>query len=367
MAPRETMTVKERWLAAIDLQPVDRLPFWPKFDAAYPRVQPPPFRDMKGPALHDWVGSDRHDWLPPVFTEVRRRTSVTAEREADLCTTLYEAPCGRTELVQQFDPGSQAWHPVRFPVRSLGDIDVLTACYEDAVLEPDPKRVAAATELARQIGPSALTATSIGTSPLMHWVEQLAGVENAHLFLADSSDRVERLFAAMQRDLAARTRLMAELSPADVLYFMENTSTTLISPDQYRAYCFPQLSECAALARQAGRRLVLHMCGHIKAVLPDLARLPVQAFEAFTTPTVGNTTLLDGRSACPDKALIGGTNAALWTRAEGEIISDIERELASLPHHRGLVITSAGVMPPACPMETIRNVCRWVHAYRARM
>jgi len=33
------MTPKERWLAALRLRPVDRLPFWPKFDAAYLRAQ----------------------------------------------------------------------------------------------------------------------------------------------------------------------------------------------------------------------------------------------------------------------------------------------------------------------------------------
>jgi hypothetical protein len=115
-----------------------------------------------------------------------------------------------------------------------------------------------------------------------------------------------------------------------------------------------------------GRHIVLHMCGHLKALLGDLARLPVAAFEAFTTPTVGNTTLLDGRAACPDKCLVGGTNAVLWTRSADEIIDGIRRELDSLPHHRGLVVTSAGVMPPLCQPQTIRTVCEWVKTYPLR-
>jgi uroporphyrinogen-III decarboxylase len=35
----QTMTPKERWLAAIRMQPVDRLPFWPKINGAYPEIQ----------------------------------------------------------------------------------------------------------------------------------------------------------------------------------------------------------------------------------------------------------------------------------------------------------------------------------------
>ena len=50
--------------------------------------------------------------------------------------------------------------------------------------------------------------------------------------------------------------------------------------------------------------------------------------------------------------LIGGTNAALWTRPAVEIIAQLATDLDALPHHRGLVVTSAGVMPPCCAPDT---------------
>ena len=31
----ETMTARERWVAALDLKPVDRLPFWPKIGGSF--------------------------------------------------------------------------------------------------------------------------------------------------------------------------------------------------------------------------------------------------------------------------------------------------------------------------------------------
>ncbi|NQT18359.1 MAG: hypothetical protein HQ592_01550 [Planctomycetes bacterium] len=57
----------------------------------------------------------------------------------------------------------------------------------------------------------------------------------------------------------------------------------------------------------------------------------------------------------------------LWMRPAEEIISKIEADLAILPHHRGICITSAGVMPPACRPKTIKAVCEWVKQYDARM
>ena len=242
----------------------------------------------------------------------------------------------------------------------------MTAFYEDAVAELDEAALDRAHAAVAALGESGLSAMSIGESPLMEFVEWLAGVEHAHLLLFDHPADVEALFEAMHRLLLRKTEWLAAHSPSDVLYLVENTSTTLISPAQYRRFNVPHLRAYGERTRAAGRLLILHMCGHLKKLLPDLARIPADGFEAFTSPTVGNTTLLDGRGACPDQTLIGGTNATLWLEPAEAIAARITRDLDELPHHRGLVVTSAGVMPPFCAPETIRTVCARVRAYPAR-
>jgi hypothetical protein len=89
-------------------------------------------------------------------------------------------------------------------------------------------------------------AANIGESPLMYWIEWMAGIENAHLLLADHETEVETLFDAMHRVLLRKTEIMCENSPADAVYLTENTSTTLISPDQYRRYCARHIGGCHA-------------------------------------------------------------------------------------------------------------------------
>ena len=364
---REPMTPRERWLAALRMKPVDRLPFWPKLDGAYPKAQDAPFRDMKLDALHDWIGSDKHEGIASCLRDVRRRTGVTSTRDGGLSQTVYRTPHGETRLVSVFDEPSNSWHPIEFPVKTLDDVKLMTQVFEDVTVELDAAGLEKARARAATIGQDALVTDSIGESPLMYWVEWLAGVESAHLMLADHQDDVEALFEAMHRVLLRKTELLCAHSPADVFYLVENTSTTLISPDQYRQYCARHVGAYAQLMAAADRNLIIHMCGHLKAILPDLARIPARAFEAFTSPTLGNTSLLDGRSACPDTCLIGGTNAMLWTRGADEIIAKIAEDLGVLPHHRGIVVTSAGVMPPMCRPETIKSVCEWVKAFPANM
>jgi len=349
------------------MEAVDRLPFWPKLNGSYPRAQTGRFAEMSIGAIHDWVGSDKHEWVAACVQETRTRTSVEVFTKGDTRRTVYRSPGGETEMVMKFDAPSQSWHPVVFPVRTREDIELMTDHFEDVEVAVDSKALQTVRSRMEGDGDDAVFCSTIGKSPLMHWVEFLAGVEQAHFLLHDCTEEVERLLEAMHQVMLRKTELMVEQHPADAFYLMENTSTTLISPDQYRRYCDRHIREYGAVTRQAGRLLILHMCGLLKDILGDLRTVPAEAFEAFTSPTLGNTTLLDGRSACPDKCLIGGTNAVLWTQPAEEIIAEVESDLDALPHHRGVAVTSAGVMPPLCEPGTIRAVCQWLRDYPVRM
>ncbi|HOF61718.1 MAG TPA: uroporphyrinogen decarboxylase family protein [Candidatus Latescibacteria bacterium] len=360
----DTMTPRERWKAAVRMEPVDRLPFWAKLPGNYPGFHGAPFSRMTVDALHEWIGSDPTVHLRTGIRTVHRRASVNTVIEGDFRKTEYRIGGQCLTLVSQIDHASFSWHPIRFPVKTRDEINILADVFEDSAAEVDPNELAEAREQSRRVGERTITAQDIGESPLMVWVEWLAGIQNAHYLLNDFPADVERLFEAIHRDLVRKTEILSEHGPADVFYLTENTSTTLISPEQYRRYCARHISEYVRIVRNAGRHLILHMCGHLKALLPDLARIPVSGFEAFTTPTVGNTTLAEGRRACPDKCLIGGTNAALWLEPAEAIIARIEAELDALPHHRGIVVSSAGMLPQACRPETVKRVAEWVKGYR---
>ncbi len=361
------MTPKDRWLAALAMKPVDRLPFWPKLDAAYPHWRAGRFSGMDLNALHDFIGSDKHVGFDRCFRETRRRTSVESTRTDDAVTTIYTTPHGAMREVRRFDAPSQAWHPTEFPIKTREDLALMREVYEDCRVELDPEKLDQARARAKEIGSSACTNQCIATTPMMWFVEHFAGVENAHLFLADHPDDASAFFDAMHRVNCRKAEITAEHSPADLFYMIENTSTSLISPAQFRRHCAPHLREYTHIVNDRGGRMVYHMCGLLKALLPDIAALGGAGVEAFTAPTLGDTTLLDGRTACPSLCLIGGTQATFWTKPARQIIAKIEEALDPLPHHRGIVVTSAGVMPPMCEPETIREVCEWVKAYPVRV
>lgn len=363
---RAGMQPRERWIAALDSKPVDRFPFWPKLNGAYAQAQAAPFAAMEVNGLHDWIGSDKHGSIARCIRESRSKTSHEVQDQGTTRCEILHTPHGSLTRIQQFDAPSQSWHPTKMPVQSLEDIRILRAWHADVSVEFSKEALDQSEEQRKQIGDSAVVTSSLGTTALMDWMEHYAGIENGHYFLADYPDEVEALFEAMARIVRQRAEIILAHTRADMFYMMENTSTTLISPAQYRQYCFKQIQEVGDIAAANGKRIVLHMCGLLKDLLPDLEKLRVSAFEAFTSPPVGNTTLVEGRRVCPGKCLIGGTNAILWTRSAEKIIQELKEHLDALPHHRGLVITSAGVMPPLASPETIREVARWIQRYPAR-
>jgi hypothetical protein len=363
----ESMTSRERWLAAVDFAPLDHLPFWPKLDGSYPPRHAGAFAGWDPAQFHRYIGSDPHQWVAPCLRYVRTRTDYREQADGRRRRQCFVTPHGTLEREYQFDQASCSWHPTRFPVQSVADIQLLTEWWLDARAELDGAQLARVQAEVRALGSGAAVATGIGESALMLWIEHLAGVENAHFLLSDYPDATLALFEAIQGDLLRCTQIVTAHHPADLLYMVENTSTTLLSVEQYRRYDWPHLRQLADLAAQAGRRMILHMCGHIRALLDDLEKLPVAGFEAFTAPPLGNATLLDGRTHCPTKALIGGTHATLWLEPAERIIAFLGQRLDELPHHRGLVVTSAGVMPPACPPDRIQTVCAWVRRYPLRL
>ena len=362
----DDMRPKERWLAAARLEPVDRLMFYPKLDAAYAPNQEAPFSGMSRAELFDWIGADRHEFVAAPLVEKQDRCEYSTQRSNGTEVRTYRTPSKTLEDRWIYDPGSCSWHPVEYAIKTPEDIAVMTELCLDCRVELDGEVLERGRERYASIGDRAVVATNIGTTPLMHVVQHLAGVENTHFFLMSHPDEMRALLDAMFAVLRRRAEIIADSHVADIYYLVENTSTTLISPDQYRNLCKPHVAEVARIMSDADCISTLHMCGHLKALLPDLAEVGVRIFEAFTSPPVGNTRLADGRTGCPDVCLFGGTNAALWLEPAEKIIGEIEADLAVLPHERGVILSSAGVMPPACRPETIREVCRWIQAHAVR-
>lgn len=354
---------KERWLRTLDLEETDRLVFWPKiFDDSYMRAQQEPFKSMSVREVHDYAGTDIQIYLPPCVKLRNHDCSCQEVVENGRMIRSFTTPIGTLEGILLYDASTDSYHPHKQIVENEKGIKILTRYFQDTTAEPDMEAVRAGQEQYEILGDRGLCVSNISESPLMDFVEWYAGIENGQYLLFDYEEELRELFAQMQRVNVESTGIMCEYSPADVLYFTENTSTSIISPSQFDAYCHGHLMEYADLCRGYDKRLVLHMCGHLQAVLPLLGDIPFTGIEALSTPPIGNTDFFKVRSYLPDKALIGGSNCLTWLKPAAEIKKELAGYLADMESYRGLVVGTGGIIPPGCTPDTLKEIREFLFA-----
>jgi len=359
--PDDEMTSRQRLLSAYRGEPVDRLPYWAKVtNGTWMTSQPEAVRHLTAEELLDDIHADGLFGCGGVVRTTRPHIRTESTTAGNVRTTVTHTPDG--DLVERWsiDPYTRSSHPTEFPVKTRGDIGALRWKYTDAVHEVDAEGVAKAEGRVREIGERGMTHTGCGTSPLMDLVEHVIGPIEVHYMLTDCGEAVDELIELMHADNVARVEQIAAHTPADVVVSVENTSTTLISPQQFERYCYRHLCDTGRAIEAAGKMHELHMCGHTRVLLEAIDTIPAASIEAYTSPTLGNTRLADGKAKAPSKTLIGGTNVNVWLWPIERIQQYILDELAACPDHRRIILTTAGVAPPGCSAETFRAVGEWL-------
>jgi hypothetical protein len=362
------MTSRQRLLAAYRGQEVDRLPFWAK-------VTNPTWRSSQPDAVRRWTDLELLDYIhadailggPSGVRVNRPHVRVEAKTVDGRRTRVFHTPDGDLDDTWSLDPYTNSWHPTVFPIKGVEDLRRWRWLYTDPEVCPDAEQIDRARQVAEALGERGVMKATWGTSPLMDLIEHHVGPVDLHFMLHDHPEEMEELIALMHEACLAIVRTAARCCPADIIVSVENTSTTLISPRQFEAYCRLHLADYGRAIEAEGKIHELHQCGHLRDLLETIDPIPAGSIEAFTAPTLGNTRLADGRRRAPSKALVGGTNVNTWLKPVEGIREFILTELAACADHRRIVLTTAGVAPPGCPAETFRRIGEWVPTIPVRM
>jgi uroporphyrinogen-III decarboxylase len=127
-----------------------------------------------------------------------------------------------------------------------------------------------------------------GPSTIPRLLEVDMGAEAFYYLLFDHRDEVEALIRVMHEQEREAFRLLAE-GPWESATLCENTSTYYISPDIYRRHNMPHQREFVAAMKRAGKPAILHMCGHVLALLDLIRETGCDGIHALTPPPTGNT------------------------------------------------------------------------------
>jgi len=378
--PKEQMNARERILAALQGQPVDRIPFVPLIDTYSVLDMPAHVQQamQAGASEGYWqgmlaaireIGCDillRHVYVtrsasgaphlngfgsfePPVVTSSRMDRSLLVEKLETPIGTLT-GTWGFTEM--------HGWipHPVKHLVTDHEELKIFAYAVEHLRLEKPEPDFENFVNAEKAIGEAGIATTSFLNTPLMDLIETCWGLENTYFMLHDYPDEVDAILDRLHQVQRLTVKRIAE-SPAKVVIEYENTSSTLLSPKIFRRYCLPLLNEYADILHSAGKIFLVHMCGKLQAFAGDLASARFDGIADISPHPTGNFTLDEAAAALPGKIVIGGIDATTFIepdlpRVEAKIAALIE----SIKPYPGVLLGSADTAPRGTPLETFRLI-----------
>ncbi len=167
-----------------------------------------------------------------------------------------------------------------------------------------------------------------GRGHFAEYLSALMGYETLCFALYDNRDLVEaiagklrEIFAGVMHRIVQFNRVKAVLASDDMGF----KTGTLISPDDLREFVLPGHKALAELAHEAGRPYLLHSCGNLREIMPDLLDdVKIDAKHSFED-TIELVT--DAKSQYGDRiTLLGGIDVDFLCRADEQGIRKRVRE-----------------------------------------
>jgi uroporphyrinogen decarboxylase len=173
-----------------------------------------------------------------------------------------------------------------------------------------------------------------------HFAEYLTwlmGYETLCYALFDERDLVGAIAARLQVHFREMTRLLLQFSRLKVLFASDDMgfrTSTLISPDDLRAFVLPGHTEVAAMSHAAGRPYLLHCCGQIEGIMPDLLDVVQIDGKHSFEDTIIDVTAFKRRYG-QRVAVIGGIDMDFLCRADESAIRRRVRQTLDACHAGG--------------------------------
>jgi len=307
------MTGSERIRSVLKRHPTDRLPWGTIVDNATLGLLPPELRGRGGIDFYRHLGCSTlmlNGWNTPHrlrSPELRWADSVTTDfaAEGPRATTTWRSPRGSLTSVRV------RGHPVKFPVDTLEAVHVYREMWEGAhyVAVDDSSDFA---QLETTLGDNGAVTRFWGPSAIPQLLELDMGAENFYYLMHDHPAEVDGLISAIHASQLQAFDIVAA-GPWESATLTENTSTFYISPRIYERYNMPHQRDFVERVKARGKVALLHMCGHVRALLPLIKETGCDGIHFLTPPPTGDTPWEEALDVIGDDLIvIGALDPTVW-------------------------------------------------------
>jgi uroporphyrinogen-III decarboxylase len=139
-----------------------------------------------------------------------------------------------------------------------------------------------------------------------------------------------------------------------------------ISPDFYREFELPYLSQIVKAIRDAGKFVYVHTCGSINDRLEMMQASGASGLECLDPPPIGNVELKDAFARIGDTMFIKGNVDSVNTLLFGDdekVHEDILSRIRTGMRNKGFILSTACSIAPKVPAARIRKLTDMAGTY----
>jgi hypothetical protein len=303
------MTIRERLMTTLRGGIADRIP-WNIYASLLPNTEAARRLQAKGLGL---MGS------AAPYRAIRSDVTIREERgEVDglpLIHTTIETPVGTLTEEAVIEPHHGSRWIRKFFITGPEDYRAAEYYFRHTRFEPEFeswRRADAA------MGDAGVVAAIIMALPILELMQYWLGLDGLAEGLYLYTDRFDALIDALEQHYYRQAELAAA-SPAELIWFPESLTATVISPRLFERYCAPVYARAVPVVRGAGKLITAHYDGSIRPLVDLLAGTDIPIIEAFTPPPMGDLTVAEAKAAWPDKVI--------WVNFPGTLFHEPEETI----------------------------------------
>lgn len=367
------MTDRERMLAVLQGDPIDRIPWIPRlllwYNARKKRgTLPARYRDMSLREVERDMGIGTPARDGRVFSSRMSGVDVrTHDIDAMTRRTEYTTPVGVVSTVfrgsEDLRANGIADLQTEFMLKTVDDYPVVEYILEHTEYRPTYEEYAAYEE---EVGDDGYPLVSCGDCPFHQWMRALVGYNDAYYHLADHANEVERLLHVMEDIDRSEVWPIVLDSPARLILHGVHLSSQMTPPPIFDAHITPYYQDFSACLHAMDKYLAMHADNDTTQILPHIERAGFDMVECFVTAPMVSTTLEMAREAW-------GTRVAIWGAIPSVILEDPYTDDEFEEYVRGvfrdaapgdaLVLGVADNVMPDAKIERIRRVTEMVEEF----
>ncbi|MFH1024790.1 MAG: uroporphyrinogen decarboxylase family protein [Planctomycetota bacterium] len=359
---RAAMTHRQRIMARIDRQPVDREPWFP--DLSYwhqvRTVQgtvPAKYRGLDLPGLHRHpdidAGLPRHVYGDFLKVSHRRAEIIKRDEGPDTVVTEYRTPAGTLTARARRGAAWESPFRVEYPVKTVEDFKVVEFLLRDRVVEPDFE---AARKLLGWVGEQGTCQMVLPRSPLPRIIHDYMGLTAGIFALLDSPDECQGLMAAVEESEQPAFEIVGRC-PGRLTIFGDNVDSMSVSPDLYRRYSLPYYQRKCEFLHARGKTVLCHMDGRLRGLLPLVRDTGIDILDGITPEPMNDYGIAELAAALGERQLAwAGVPASMFcAAATRDEVRDYARRLMDTLGDR-LILNVGDQLPPNADISLVEAV-----------